>query len=70
MVTYLFLEFLSSFMTRLFGFPKTYRRLKGGSVWHSCSSCKYWPTEKFEEIEYNPQFGPVCVKIERRYAGF
>src|SRR5215813_12260454 len=49
--------------------PKqTYRRTIGGSVWHSSSRCKYWPTENFDEVSESPQFGvcSICVKIENR----
>src|SRR5215510_16004852 len=48
--------------------PKTYRRTIGGSVWHSSSRCKYWPTENFDEVSEGPQFGvcSICVKIENR----
>ena len=48
--------------------PQTYRRTIGGSVWHSSSRCKYWPTENFDEVSESPQFGvcSICVKIENR----
>src|SRR5262244_4511211 len=49
--------------------PKqTYRRTIGGSVWHSSSRCKYWPTENFDEVSESPQIGvcSICVKIENR----
>jgi hypothetical protein len=45
---------------------KIYRRKIGGSVWHSCTRCQYWPRGHFEETEDCPPFGlcPACVQFE------
>jgi len=44
------LKVFSGLITLVFGRDITYRRVIGGSVWHSSERCKYWPTENFEEM--------------------
>ena len=51
---------------------KTHRRKIGGSVWHTCTRCQYWPTVHFEETEDSPPFGlcPACVQFEMQDRSF
>jgi hypothetical protein len=81
MISNMVTKLLSGLMTLLLGLfgpdeedLKIYRRKIGGSVWHSCTRCKYWPREHFEETEDCPPFGlcPTCVQYEmqdRRFSG-
>jgi len=60
------LKMFSGLITLVCGRDMTYRRVIGGSVWHSSEKCKLWPRENFEEMTRSPQFGlcPACARIE------
>ena len=58
------LKIFSGVITFVFGRETIYRRVTGGSVWHSSERCKDWPTENFEEITHTPQFGFVLYVYE------
>jgi hypothetical protein len=63
----LVLKFLRHFLKVITTPNQTYRKAKGGSVWHFSTRCKFWPLRNFEETNDSPQFGvcPDCTRIEQ-----